>query len=119
MPTHLTDLGMVVSDRTIDDQAFTCRKTVVNEYLSTLFCFYYVKLKYTYGCCGNHVTRQLFLSKWNGKPRLPVGKVRHPPPKTPVAVLPWTRRSAGMTEQTDWRARQPSQAACVPEDRKC
>ena len=39
-PADLTCLGMVVSDRTIDDQAFTCRKTVVNEYkecLGTLF----------------------------------------------------------------------------------
>ena len=38
VPTHLTDLEMVVSDRTIDDQAFTCRKAVVNEFLGTLFC---------------------------------------------------------------------------------
>ena len=30
VPTHLADLGMVMSDRRIDDQAFTC-KTVVNE----------------------------------------------------------------------------------------
>ena len=26
-PTDLTDLGMVMSDRRIEDQAFTCRKT--------------------------------------------------------------------------------------------
>ena len=52
-PTDLTDLGMVMSDRTIDDQTFTCRKTVANEYkecLGTLFSLYYVKLEYTYRC---------------------------------------------------------------------
>ena len=39
-PTDLTVLGMVMSDRMIDHRAFTCRKTVVNEYkecLGTLF----------------------------------------------------------------------------------
>ena len=30
VPTDLADLGMVMSDRRIDDQVFTC-KTVVNE----------------------------------------------------------------------------------------
>ena len=31
-PTVLTDLGMVMSDRRIDDQLFTCRNTAFNEY---------------------------------------------------------------------------------------
>ena len=33
--------------------------------------------------------------KWNGKPRLECVDGRHPPPKTPVGVLPWTCRSEG------------------------
>ena len=31
-PTVLTDLGMVMSDRRIDDQLFICRNTAFNEY---------------------------------------------------------------------------------------
>ena len=51
--TDLTDLGMVMSDRNIDDQTFTCRKTVVNEYkecFGTLLSLYHVKLEYINGC---------------------------------------------------------------------
>ena len=33
--------------------------------------------------------------KWNGKPRLHCVDGRHPASKTPVGVLPWTRRSEG------------------------
>ena len=37
----------------------------------------------------------------------------HPPLKTNVGVLPWTYQSEGkwLTEQIDWRAKQPSQVA--------
>ena len=34
--------------------------------------------------------------KWNGKPRVVCVDNRHPPSKTPVGVLPWTRRSEGL-----------------------
>ena len=40
----------------------------------------------------------------------------HPPSKTPVLDMPEWRE---MTEQTDWRVKQPSQVACVSEDLKC
>ena len=42
---------------------------------------------------------------------------RHPPSKTPVGVQPPEWRET--TEQTDWRAKQPSQVACFSEDLKC
>ena len=49
--------------------------------------------------------------KWNGKPRLACVNVRHPPPTNPIGVLVLDiPESKEMTEQIDWREKQPSQA---------
>ena len=78
--------------------------------------------------------------QWNGKPRLLCANVRHPPSKNPAVYCPGhdgvkgndradglagkatitvrctvlsMTESKEMTEQTDWRAKQLSQVACV------
>ena len=57
---------------------------------------------------------------WNRKPGLACVNVQHPPSKNHVGVLSWTCRSQRkMTEQIDWREKEPSQVACVSENLKC
>ena len=57
---------------------------------------------------------------WTGKPTPACDNDRSLPPwKSPGCTLPGMLESRGLTEQTDWRAKQPSKVPCAWEDLGC